>query len=623
MGCTTLLGLLALSTLALCVTADDVLTLPVTPTESYSHWASMDEEARYILFWKFDTETITFEVHAQTLGWVGMGLSSNGAMLGSDIVIGWVKDGQPYFKDRHGIGNEMPLVDVTQDYELLDAREDGGYTMLKFRRQLETCDEDDMAVDDGTARVLFSWGDLDPENEDQIQQHVVRGSKSILLVDYTKASDETVAEGNDMASFDLVVNNGRVGKGRTTYWCRTQALPQFDTKVHVVKVEPLIRKETMGVVHHIVAYLCHGHMQTQDEGNVCWEGNMPENATACDTILYGWAVGQGTFHWPSEAGMPLGEEGGARFVNIEMHYDNPEGLEGVVDNSGLRIFYTPELRKYDSGVLLLGHALWWPKMVIPPKADNFRIDSYCTKECTKTLPEEGINAFAVLLHTHLVGTGIYTKVVRNGTELEELARDDHYDFNFQEVRRRKELYKILPGDDLITSCLYNTRGRTNMTEGGSGTDNEMCFNFVMYYPRTSLQSCLSLNQPYYVTHQWIMQKAMAGEIDVDPTKDDQDTYDIMNQLKWSEDEISTLQSHMDGAHGFRQMCSHSRSGFGAFGGASSTYHERFVIEKPYKKEGKCAPLDDGIDFVSSAPGQWREPGLLLLGLLALALNTIA
>ena len=44
----------------------------------------------YVIFWKFDKEYITFEVHAQTTGWVGFGLSPNGGMAGSDMVIGWV-----------------------------------------------------------------------------------------------------------------------------------------------------------------------------------------------------------------------------------------------------------------------------------------------------------------------------------------------------------------------------------------------------------------------------------------------------------------------------------------------------------------------------------------------------
>ena len=46
----------------------------------------------YELYWSFDTDlrNITFAVRVRTTGWVGFGLSPNGGMADSDIVIGWV-----------------------------------------------------------------------------------------------------------------------------------------------------------------------------------------------------------------------------------------------------------------------------------------------------------------------------------------------------------------------------------------------------------------------------------------------------------------------------------------------------------------------------------------------------
>lgn len=48
----------------------------------------------YTLYWNFSTadETITFAVKAKTNGWVGFGLSPNGGMVNSDVVIGWVNE---------------------------------------------------------------------------------------------------------------------------------------------------------------------------------------------------------------------------------------------------------------------------------------------------------------------------------------------------------------------------------------------------------------------------------------------------------------------------------------------------------------------------------------------------
>ena len=57
----------------------------------------------YTLHWNFSAteETITFGVNVSTNGWVGFGISPNGGMANSDVVIGWVNDnGEVFFHVR-------------------------------------------------------------------------------------------------------------------------------------------------------------------------------------------------------------------------------------------------------------------------------------------------------------------------------------------------------------------------------------------------------------------------------------------------------------------------------------------------------------------------------------------
>ena len=53
----------------------------------------------YVLHWNFSIaeRTIAFGVNVSTTGWVGFGVSPNGGMLNSDVVIGWVRNGRAYF----------------------------------------------------------------------------------------------------------------------------------------------------------------------------------------------------------------------------------------------------------------------------------------------------------------------------------------------------------------------------------------------------------------------------------------------------------------------------------------------------------------------------------------------
>ena len=67
----------------------------------HSFFSPLDEDQKVKLYWNVSTanKEIYFTVEAQTTGWVGFGISSGqGKMAEADIVIGWVKDGNPYFK---------------------------------------------------------------------------------------------------------------------------------------------------------------------------------------------------------------------------------------------------------------------------------------------------------------------------------------------------------------------------------------------------------------------------------------------------------------------------------------------------------------------------------------------
>ena len=131
-----------------------------------------DDPTQYVIFWKLinDNDEIQFEVHCRTTGWVGLGFSPNGGMAGSDVVIGWVKDGQAYLrvlfqidylfkeliinlmlKDCYAASKTAPRIDAQQDYTLLEGAEIEGYTILKFSRKLVTCD----VLNDMEIKVIF------------------------------------------------------------------------------------------------------------------------------------------------------------------------------------------------------------------------------------------------------------------------------------------------------------------------------------------------------------------------------------------------------------------------------------------------------------------------------------
>ena len=56
----------------------------------FSH--TFHESPSYVLHWMvdLDNDMIRFAINSSARGWVGLGLSKTGQMIGSDVVTGWV-----------------------------------------------------------------------------------------------------------------------------------------------------------------------------------------------------------------------------------------------------------------------------------------------------------------------------------------------------------------------------------------------------------------------------------------------------------------------------------------------------------------------------------------------------
>ncbi|EYC18681.1 hypothetical protein Aduo_018565 [Ancylostoma duodenale] len=71
---------------------------------------------------------------------------------------------------------------------------------------------------------------------------------------------------------------------------------------------------------------------------------MSATARSCSHVIAAWAMGEGPIYFPPEAGLPLGGEDGKNYIKVEIHYNNPGLISGVVDNSGFELVVTTELR---------------------------------------------------------------------------------------------------------------------------------------------------------------------------------------------------------------------------------------------------------------------------------------
>jgi hypothetical protein len=189
---------------------------PLVSSEQYTHKyiADDDNPNQFILFTKFENEEeIIFEMHCKCTGWVGLGIAVNGGMEGADIAIGWVDgNGKAYLKDTFTSDFSMPIIDKSQDLQLISGAELNGYTIIKFKRKLNTCDKiEDNEIKSETNYLLFAWHDEDPnlENAYWIKKHkpTDRFVRVTMLFDYI--SDNIIVDHEAISDYsrEFYINN--------------------------------------------------------------------------------------------------------------------------------------------------------------------------------------------------------------------------------------------------------------------------------------------------------------------------------------------------------------------------------------------------------------------------------
>jgi len=125
---------------------------------------------------------------------------------------------------------------------------------------------------------------------------------------------------------------------------------------------------------------------------------------------------------------------------------------------------------------------------MPPRTSYYHIEANCPSECTSKWPND-ITVFADGLHMHQVGKMMWSvHYDSTGTRVSEnngyLNRVEYWDFKFQDFPRFKTVIKR--GDRINTHCVFDTSTINRTVKFGSASSDEMCLEFVAYYPRLTI-----------------------------------------------------------------------------------------------------------------------------------------
>jgi len=486
------------------------------PNPTFTTTTPVEPFTGYKLFWSYNLEKehITFVIEAKTTGWVGLGIAEAAGMRGADIMMGHVSSaGKAVVEDFHSVANARPNKDGCQDWEALAGEEDAtsGSTMLVFGRNFRTNDSNDhpILIDTIKRLTLLCAHGADGDDTDygmhpsgKYVKYPVDLSKA-TLVDQSSWRNQKIST-NGITYLDLRASgtnptnttaaakavNGKMGPtiggfqvptARTTYidFCypRSANSNWVQANQYMVAFEGLVdpqgRTSNPNNIHHTVLYAYSG-----------------DDCSGTDSII--WVGGVGFYEdLPQDVGISF-----ARFKSFKLqtHYDNPAGTAGLRDNSGVRIYFQNTRPKHEAGTMQLGDGTLelsrssgtaasintQTPAVIPVGRSYFSFT--CPSSATLSWPVDSITVFASILHMHQTGDMMYTEVIHgDGTPSKRVNAVQYFDFDHQDPTLVQP-FQIKKGDKMVTRCYYNNPGVQNPLTFGLGSEQEMCIDFIYYYP---------------------------------------------------------------------------------------------------------------------------------------------
>jgi hypothetical protein len=144
----------------------------------------------YKFDWKIDTEkaSITFMISAQTKGWLALGLSPDGTMAKSDMIMCYMDaNSTAKCSDRWSDGYSLPKLDTSlggkDDLTEVKGSLDNNWLNISFTRKLNTEDKYDQKIIKGVeTNLLFSLRkEGNPLTEGEFNMHSSDSSKKLLL----------------------------------------------------------------------------------------------------------------------------------------------------------------------------------------------------------------------------------------------------------------------------------------------------------------------------------------------------------------------------------------------------------------------------------------------------------
>eukprot|EP00475_Leptophrys_vorax_P013508 TRINITY_DN19879_c0_g1_i8.p1 TRINITY_DN19879_c0_g1~~TRINITY_DN19879_c0_g1_i8.p1 ORF type:complete len:627 (+),score=122.78 TRINITY_DN19879_c0_g1_i8:256-1881(+) len=365
-----------------------------------------------------------------------------------------------------------PSLDSCQHWQTLYANNANNLTQVVVSRPLQTNDTQDrdiLATVGYATKIVWALG-----SSPSLGYHGANRLASFLYLNGTSAA--VASSDPNMTNITVAISNFTIPNDTTVYACQSFVMPQ-DLQYYIKKFSMIFSNTVVKVqVHHLLLHACQnisgGYFQKYlNNPGVCGSP-VGKVGAYCDEIVYGWAPGGGDFSLPDDVAFPMGIQG-VQFLLIEMHYNNPYAASGEFDSSGVNVFYTTTPSTHSAAVLTASDP-FTQSADIPAGVAQTHYEYTCPYGCTSQF------AFPI------ASTG----------EQKQIHRIEYYDFGFQPLYQLNET--IYPGDQINTHCVYDTTSSSTPVKFGVASTQEMCIQFLWYYPKQdNISYCGYFPRNYY------------------------------------------------------------------------------------------------------------------------------
>ncbi|XP_059172056.1 dopamine beta-hydroxylase-like [Physella acuta] len=308
---------------------------------------------------------------------------------------------------------------------------------------------------------------------------------------FTSGDDDTVCEETkhaDVKYFDIRLPYMNVPENLTSYVCDLQRIPiALDVPYHAVAFEPIIINHD--VMHHMILFGCE-----QEQEYIAPHHCGPVD-NVCRTFLVQWSMGiRGQICSYPGTGVRFGA-GSLKSLSLQIHWNNANQRPGLTDSSGVRVYYTTRLKENDLGNIQIGQN----DLTIQPGVIRTLVTGSCSSACTRLWIQEPIYLTRGHIHMHYLGDGGRLELIRGGKAIQVVIDDISFDYHSPPAHYFDDPVQVLPGDELKVTCYFNSRdgakARNRTVYWGEGSDGEMCYAFLTYFPKVdNFDQCIQFDK---------------------------------------------------------------------------------------------------------------------------------